>query len=97
MIDLSEKQLKIINNILITNIPECEVWAFGSRVIGNARRNSDLDLVIRSNELLPLRLLENLRDDFSLSDLTIIVDVIDWNNIDEPFMDIIKQKYFVMQ
>jgi len=46
-------------NVLITLIGEsikvqAEVWAYGSRVKGTAHDGSDIDLVIRHGNLLPI-------------------------------------------
>ena len=46
MIDLDEKSLQIVKELLRQHVPECKVLAFGSRVTGTASRYSDLDLAI---------------------------------------------------
>lgn len=68
------------------NIP-VEVWAYGSRVNGTAHSGSDLDLVIRSQDLSPLpiadytELLEKIRD----SNIPILVELRDWARLPESF------------
>ena len=52
-------------NILQTYIPNEEVWAFGSRVIGKSKKFSDLDLVIKSDTPLPTLTQFNLKEAFS--------------------------------
>lgn len=46
-----------------TDLP-MEVWAYGSRVSGDAHDGSDLDLVIRSEKLekVPINVLTKLKD-----------------------------------
>ncbi|MDR2170097.1 MAG: hypothetical protein LBP59_08145 [Planctomycetaceae bacterium] len=45
MICVSNKELKIILDIIETYASDCEVWAFGSRCKLAAKDYSDLDLV----------------------------------------------------
>ncbi len=68
-IDLEERYLREVRQILRENIPECEVWVFGSRVSGKSEPFSDLDLALLSNETLPPRRLALLADAFDESDL----------------------------
>ena len=44
MIDLAPDQLAIVRRLLAAHVPECEARAFGSRVTGNAKPYSDMDL-----------------------------------------------------
>ena len=46
MIDLDDKYLEEVLAILTEWVPECEVWAYGSRVKGKAWQFSDLDLAL---------------------------------------------------
>ena len=63
--------------------------AFGSRVRGNARKYSDLDLAIVGKKRLDWRELEALRDAFAESDLPMQVDVLDWNAVSDEFRAVI--------
>ena len=89
MLDLSATDIGTIQSILHDQVPECEVWAFGSRVTGRSRKFSDLDLAIRGPAHVDWRRLEALRDALSESDLPIQVDVVDWNAVSEGFRQII--------
>jgi type I restriction enzyme S subunit len=80
-IDLEPRLLHQIKMILREYVPECEVWAFGSRVGSpTAKRFSDLDLAVISSEALPTRRLALLANAFEESDLPIKVDVVDWQS-----------------
>jgi predicted nucleotidyltransferase len=46
--------LKMVCNILQKHVPSHEVWAFGSRINGKAKKYSDLDLAIISDQLIAL-------------------------------------------
>ena len=50
-------ELDLIQGILGNIVPQCEVWAFGSRVGGPCKPYSDLDIAIVSAQPLPLQLL----------------------------------------
>ncbi|PLW79439.1 hypothetical protein C0585_07675 [Candidatus Woesearchaeota archaeon] len=83
MIDLNNKELSTVKNILKEIIPELEVIAFGSRVRDNATEFSDLDLAIKSKEPLTLSILQSLNEAFENSELNFIVDIVDYNNISD--------------
>ncbi|WP_301099323.1 nucleotidyltransferase domain-containing protein [Otariodibacter sp.] len=97
MIDLTQEQQLIVKNILSHYVPEFDVWAFGSRVNGNSKTYSDLDLVIKTEKPLSLLTLSNLTEAFSLSDLPWKVDVLDWSSINDNFREIIKARYIELQ
>ncbi|MEZ7891409.1 MAG: nucleotidyltransferase domain-containing protein [Candidatus Wallbacteria bacterium] len=97
MIDVSDKYLKIILDILARFIPECEVRVFGSRCKGKAKKYSDLDLAIVGKEKIDTNKIIEIKDAFEESDLPYRVDVLDWNAISENFKKIINEKYEVIQ
>lgn len=96
MLDLSPAYLTMVTAILQQLIPNYEVWAFGSRVTGTARKYSDLDLAVISDQPLDFGLLGELRDAFSESDLPFKVDVVDWASTSAEFRAIIKRNYEVI-
>lgn len=96
MIYLQAEYLHEVRFILKQIIPNCEVWAFGSRVHQRGLKPfSDLDLVV----ITPLdnTLLGSLQDAFSDSDLPIRVDVVDWSSLSNSFKNIILQEYEQIQ
>ncbi|MBN2643188.1 MAG: nucleotidyltransferase domain-containing protein [Victivallales bacterium] len=97
MIDVSDRELKIINDILAGFVPECEVLAFGSRVNGNTKLYSDLDLAVIGKEKLSIRVLGKLREAFQMCELPFRIDVIDWHSCSDAFKNIIEQKYELVQ
>ena len=76
-IDLAPSLLAQVQYILKEYVPECQVWVFGSRAHGPAKRFSDLDLALSSTEAIPLRRLALLADAFEESDLPFRVDLLD--------------------
>ena len=97
MIDLSTKHLDIVRRILAEHVPASEVRAFGSRVSGDAKKHSDLDLAVVGRERMPLRKLGELRAAFEESTLPIRVDVLDWRGISPEFQKVVERKYEVLQ
>lgn len=96
-IDLKPEHLDMVTKILADFVPEFEVWAFGSRVLGKAREYSDLDLVIITDAPLEKMRYIDIKDAFDDSMLPIRVDVLDWACVNAEFKDIIKAKYVVIQ
>ena len=97
MIDLAPEQLAIVRRLLAVQVPECEVRAFGSRVLGKAKPHSDLDIALFGPVRLPLARLVALREAFQECELPIGVDVIDWHAISENFRNIIAAKFEILQ
>lgn len=96
-IDICPDHWVIVRGILQKNVPEYEVWAFGSRAKWKAKPYSDLDLAIISDKPLSLTVRAALTDDFSESDLPWKVDVVDWATTSESFRQIINRDKVVLQ
>ena len=96
-IDVSAKDLKVVLRILQAHAPECEVWAFGSRVAKTAKKFSDLDLVLMTPRPLEAMRFIELKEAFSESDLPFRVDVLDWSGVNEKFREIIRHNYVIVQ
>ncbi len=97
MIDVKEKDLNTVKEILKEYVPGFEVRVFGSRVEGRAKLYSDLDLAIVGKDRIAKSVLIQLKDAFQESDLPFRVDVVDWNRISPEFRDIIARNYIVIQ
>jgi predicted nucleotidyltransferase len=70
-------------------LPDVEILAFGSRIRGDARTYSDLDLALRAEKPLPLRLLSQLEESFAESSIPYKIDLSDFAMVDEEFQKII--------
>ncbi|MEO5348812.1 MAG: nucleotidyltransferase domain-containing protein [Magnetococcus sp. YQC-3] len=97
LIDIRPDHLRIVQDILQKHLPDHEVWAFGSRVKGTAKRYSDLDLCVIADTPLAWNVLGSLKDDFSESDLPWKVDVVDWATTSASFRKIIEGNKVVLQ
>ena len=75
-----------------------EVWAYGSRVNGSAHDGSDLDLVIRNENLIkmPFKTMALLRQRITNSNIPILVQLNDWTALPEYFHEEILKNYEVL-
>lgn len=94
---LTEQELQIVKTILQKCVPNYPVWAFGSRVKGNAKTYSDLDLAIITEAPLTFSERADLQEAFSESDLIWKVDIVDWATTSKNFRDIIQAQYVEIQ
>jgi uncharacterized protein len=93
---LREKDKERIIAITKKNIKQSsELWAFGSRVNGEAHDTSDLDLVLVSENETKINIDEfvNLKEALRESNIPIIIQVLDWNRIPESFHENILLNY----
>ncbi|MBI4431305.1 MAG: nucleotidyltransferase domain-containing protein [Candidatus Omnitrophica bacterium] len=98
MFKISPSDLEIVKQVLRNHVSDCEVRVFGSRVNGGeAKKYSDLDLVIIGRRKLSARKLTELKGAFQESDLSIRVDILDWHRIPARFKKVIDTKYEVLQ
>jgi uncharacterized protein len=80
-----DKQI-LISIFSVLKIP-VEVWAYGSRVTGEAHEGSDLDLVIRMSDQKKLTVdtFLELKDKIRESNIPILVELFDWARLPESF------------
>jgi type I restriction enzyme S subunit len=79
--DIEPKHLAIIQGIL-QKYPY-SFYVFGSRVKGNPRPFSDLDLCYQDD--IPQNILNAIEEDFEESDLPYSVDLVNWNQCSPEF------------
>jgi len=96
-IDILPKDLEIVRAILSHFVRGKEVRAFGSRTSGNARRHSDLDLVIMTEQPLDAVVSAKMTEAFSDSALPFKVDVLVWASLEENFRCLIREESIVIQ
>lgn len=90
MIAIGDQERQKISAAIQKYFPGSRVMAFGSRVRGDFKRYSDLDICIDSGKILPLGRLAQLEEEFSQSDLLYKVDLVDWHRITPEFQKIIE-------
>jgi len=96
IIDVQPRHIQMLAEILAKRLPDREVWAYGSRVNGRARKYSDLDLVIMGDEPLNEVTRFLLKEDLSESLLPFIVHVKDWRLVPPEFQDEVLRCYAVI-
>lgn len=98
-LNLQSRHLALLQDLLRAHVPQAQVWAYGSRVIGGAHEGSDLDLVLRNSQnlSLPCESLEALREALQASALPILVDVHDWAQLPLAFHRNIEAMYVELQ
>ena len=95
---LSSRHHEEIEALLHKHIPGVEVWAYGSRVNGQSHNGSDLDLVLRGQQLAEIDtsrladLIEALQD----STIPFLVEVRDWARLPESFHREIEREHVVL-
>jgi len=95
-IAISAEQAQLLLDLLHQYLPGVTVWAYGSRVKGTARPNSDLDLVAFTTPDQH-RLVPDLKDALDESNLPFIVDLHVWDDLPESFHERIREDYAVLQ
>jgi predicted nucleotidyltransferase len=85
MIQLEQKNLEIVLDILNQHLKETRVFVFGSRATHQAEPYSDLDLGLLASAALPRLHILDLKEKLSASDLPISVDVVDLHRTDSVF------------
>ena len=95
-IHISTAQRKILSALFDQYLPDVLVWAFGSRVKGNFRSDSDLDLVVFSKDTQSAAVSE-LKEALDESSLPYSVDVLVWDEIGQDFQAHILEKYAVFE
>jgi len=90
-IQVEPEHWKIVQDILRKYLHHHKVYAFGSRAKGCANKLFDLDLIVDSQEELPLLLMAELREAFSESLLPRHVDVIDSSACGVEFLSYIEK------
>ncbi|MEI7868759.1 MAG: nucleotidyltransferase domain-containing protein [Candidatus Methylumidiphilus sp.] len=98
-LQLPPRYLAMVLDIVQEYLPEAEIWAYGSRVMGGCYEASDLDLVVRNPQdfTIPTDNMVDVKDAFMESDLPIQVQIVDWARIPKPFYNEIEAGYVVIK
>lgn len=94
---ITAEELSLLQSILKRYAPDFKVWAFGSRVTGNYKPYSDLDLALVGDTPISIETRAALSDALSSSALPYKVDIVDWASTSEAFQQIIEKQKLVIQ
>jgi predicted nucleotidyltransferase len=92
---LRDKDKQRLQQLIAEYLSDISVWAYGSRVTGEAHEASDLDIVLRSKDLQPIpisqfnRFVEAVRE----SNIPILIDAHDWARLPASFHQQIAQQH----
>ncbi|GHT97147.1 hypothetical protein FACS1894126_0600 [Alphaproteobacteria bacterium] len=97
MTDIFIKQdaLKEIRSIIKKIYPKAVVWAYGSRVGGDAHDGSDLDLVVKDFGQENGYIFE-LKDSLMESNVPFLTDIFEFDRLPESFRKEIEKKHVVI-
>ncbi len=96
MILRDKDKVRVIDLACKTLSGSFEIWAFGSRLTGEAHEGSDLDLVIKSDDEISWHEFARYKEALKHSNIPILVQVMDWNTIPKSFQENILANYVVL-
>ena len=91
MIELEEKYIFFIKETISSVISDYRLYIFGSRVTGESKKYSDVDIAIDSNELTT-EMKFKIFHLFENSTFPYEVDIIDLKTVSDRFMNLIKDE-----
>ena len=86
----------MLKDILISYCPDAEIWAYGSRLNGDAHSGSDLDLVVKEKKKKNAKLYE-LKNLFSESNIPFTIDIQEFDKLPKSFQDEILKNYIILK
>lgn len=92
---IKPEQLKMLTDIFDNYCPNAEIWAYGSRIKGNAHSGSDLDLVVKNFNSKFAKLSE-LRQLINGSNIPFLVDINEFDKLPKSFQEEILKDYIVI-
>lgn len=92
---LKPEHRKMLINIFENYCPKAEIWAYGSRLNGDAHSGSDLDLVVKDFNSDNAYLFE-LKEFLSESDIPFMVDIHEYKSLPDSFQKEIEKDYEVI-
>ncbi|MNR82103.1 Nucleotidyltransferase domain protein [compost metagenome] len=89
-----QASLDEVRRLVLTALADhpSEVYLFGSRAWGGARRTSDIDVGILAKAPLPIALLSRLQETLEESTIPYHVDLVDLATVEPEFRDKVCQK-----
>ncbi|MDR0968356.1 MAG: nucleotidyltransferase domain-containing protein [Holosporaceae bacterium] len=92
---IKPEALKEIRTIIKNIYPKATVWAYGSRVGGDAHSGSDLDLAVKSFGQENARV-DDLREALRESGVPFLIDIFEFDRLPLSFQKEIMKKYVVV-
>ena len=92
---IKPEHLKLLKDIIADYCPNAEIWAYGSRLNGDAHSGSDLDLVVKDFHSKDACLSE-FKNLLSESNIPFLIDVQEFNKLPKSFQDEILKNYIIL-
>ena len=92
---IKPEYLKMLTDIFDNYCPKAEIWAYGSRIKGEAHEGSDLDLVVKSFNSDDKYLYE-LKELLQESNIPFLIDIHEFDGLPEYFKTEILNDYIVI-
>lgn len=91
-IDIESKYLEHVKSIINSHLQDSnlKIYVFGSRVRGNAKKYSDLDVALKAASKIDFNKMSRIEIELEETTIPYKVDVIDLNNISDTFKKCIK-------
>ena len=94
-LDFPVKYMDVLQKIIREQIPDAEIWAFGSRVNRQNHETSDLDLVIHQKNTASDAFIK-FKESILNSNIPVLIDGLDWSSIPDSFKDEIIKSHVVI-
>ena len=92
---IKPQYLKMLTDIFDEYCPRAEIWAYGSRINGQAHDGSDLDLVVKTFNANNIKAFQ-LKEIISNSNIPFLVDIQEFDNLLKSFQEEILKNYIVI-
>ena len=92
---IKPQHLKMLTDIFNSYCPKAEIWAYGSRIKGNAHDGSDLDLVVKNFNSKTAKLYE-LKQLINDSNIPFLVDINEFDELPKSFQQEIEKDYIIL-
>ena len=92
---IKPQYLKMLTDIFDEYCPRAEIWAYGSRINGQAHDGSDLDLVVKTFNTNDIKAFQ-LKEIISNSNIPFLVDIQEFDNLPKSFQEEILKNYIVI-
>jgi predicted nucleotidyltransferase len=89
------RHLVMLTDIFKAHCPSAEIWAYGSRVGGDAHDGSDLDLAIKTLGEAEITAYE-LKEIITESNIPFLIDLFEFDKLPESFQKEIERNYVVI-
>lgn len=93
-LDLQNKYKNFIINTISVQLPEVEIFIYGSRIQGKAQKYSDVDIAIKSGSEIPIDKLLQIKAAFHDSSFPYKVDIVDLNALNKDFYKLIENDLY---